>query len=190
MFQLPPCWRVNHLNSGVLPGVHVAFAENDTMVPTGCGDAGFAPSDTDGQRAGGLTARAAFTRPRSQNVPVPATPSAVSLMRFTTAEALVPHSLVHTSAARPATCGAAIDVPLMRTYPPMKSVDRMPLPPPSEPPGAATSTHVPYVEKLERASFESVLATDSTLAQLAGECRFDVPSLPAATTTTTFRAEA
>src|SRR5579859_382897 len=43
--------------------------------------------------------------------------SAVDVNRLTTASLLVPYGLAHTSAAVPATCGEAIDVPLSAPYP-------------------------------------------------------------------------
>ena len=62
---------------------------------------------------------------------------------------------------------------------------RIKLPAASWPPGAATDTRVPKFEKLERASFASVLATDIACAQLAGVTVASTPWLPAGTTTTT-----
>src|SRR4051794_31428601 len=58
-----------------------------------------------------VTAAAALIRPNVQNVPVPAILSAVPVIRSTTAWLLVPNSVAQTSAARPATCGVACDVP-------------------------------------------------------------------------------
>src|SRR5437879_3312451 len=86
------------------------------------------------------TALRALTRPWRQSVPVPAIGSAVPVMRSMTACAEVMAQLVLTSAARPATRGAAIEVPLFVTKPPVFEVDRTLVP------GAARSTHRPRVE--------------------------------------------
>jgi hypothetical protein len=57
-------------------------------------------------------------------------------------------------------------------------------------PGAATDTHEPQLEKVAFASDESVAATGRTPIQSAGMSGVEVPSLPAAATTTTFLPEA
>jgi hypothetical protein len=106
--------------------------------------------------AGKHTALNALTRPNCQSEPVPAIGSAVPVMRLTTSDDVVNRQLACTSAARPATCGVAIEVPLQlakapimppwQALPPGTAVDQMAVP------GAATSTHVPKFEVVLRAS--------------------------------------
>src|SRR4051794_23594435 len=104
-------------------------------------------------------------------------------MRETICDAFVRLQLDPTSAASPLTCGAAIDVPvhfanaptmsLWHLAAPGTAVDQM------STPGAATSTHVPCGEVGQRASLESVLATETTFGHAAGHNCLMSPSLPA-----------
>mmetsp|Transcript_31031 Transcript_31031/g.84128 ORF Transcript_31031/g.84128 Transcript_31031/m.84128 type:complete len:252 (-) Transcript_31031:236-991(-) len=90
------------------------------------------------------------------------------------------------SAAMPATCGQAIEVPLMWRDPVLLSccADSMYVP------GAKMSTHSPSLLYQERVSVLAVAATVMALPTKAGEClqasgQSVDPSLPAATTTVT-----
>ena len=74
------------------------------------------------------TARAALMRPYCQRVPVPDIASALAVIRSTTCCGVVAPEIVQTSAARPATCGAAIEVPLRSLNPVPGTDDRIPSP--------------------------------------------------------------
>src|SRR5215207_2992515 len=85
-----------------------------------------------------------------------------------------------TSAASPATIGAAIDVPLHVPYRPLGIVLKI------ASPGAATRTHEPSLEKAARLSSTVEAATEispSTFSA-AGYCRVVSAPFPAAATTT------
>ena len=87
-----------------------------------------------------------------------------------------------TMAAAPATCGAAIDVPLRvrMMVSPVCDAEAMPTP------GAKRSRHEPQFEKEARASFDPVAPTVSALGSLAGDAlQASAFELPAATTNTT-----
>src|SRR5439155_17840095 len=111
-----------------------------------------------GGGGGGLTAPRASTRPYVQYEPVPGIASAVLVMRETTPLFVVALD-VQTRAARPETCGAAIEVPLKDAYEPVYSEERM------STPGAATSTAGPQFENEARLSALSVAATERVFAQ-------------------------
>src|SRR5215216_2464608 len=85
-----------------------------------------------------------------------------------------------TSAASPATIGAAIDVPLHVPYRPPGTVLRIACP------GAATWTHEPLLEKEASLSSEVDAATamSPSTFSAAGYCLVSSPPLPAAATTT------
>src|SRR6185369_13516091 len=87
-----------------------------------------------------------------------------------------------TSAASPATNGAAIDVPLHVAYKPLGTVLRIPWP------GAATWTHEPLLEKEASLSAEVVAATaiSPSTFSAAGYCLMSLPPFPAAATTTRY----
>src|SRR4051794_4160735 len=101
-----------------------------------------------------------FTRPKPKLGSRPAAPlsstDASSLER--TCAAVKPGFLPQISAATPATCGVAIDVPENETYPPPRLVERM------FTPGAAISTSLLAFENDARASRLSVAATLTTSA--------------------------
>ena len=67
------------------------------------------------------------------------------------------------AAAAPATCGAAIDVPLMVLVVPLSQVDLIACP------GANKSTHDPILEKMARVSAEVVAPTVIASGTRAGE---------------------
>ena len=67
------------------------------------------------------------------------------------------------AAAAPATCGAAIDVPLMVLVVPLSQVDLIACP------GANISTHDPILEKMARVSAEVVAPTVIASGTRAGE---------------------
>ena len=100
--------------------------------------------------------------------------STVERMRALISAAVSCGSWAATSATRPVTCGAAIEVPVLGPYPPPGFVLRMSVP------GAATSTLCgPQFEppldgeaKSASSSFGSVAATEITLSRskLAGQC--------------------
>src|SRR6185295_13032192 len=86
------------------------------------------------------------------------------------------------TAAAPATCGVAIDVPdsVLVAVEPVYQSETMPEP------GANTSTQVPTLEYEARASVRSLAATVSAAAARAGDCvHASTLSLPAATETVT-----
>src|SRR5919106_1176874 len=88
--------------------------------------------------------------------------------------------VARTSAASPATIGAAIDVPLHVAYRLSGTVLRI------FSPGAATWTHEPLLEKDARAStlVDAATAIRPSTFSAAGYCLVVSPSLPAAATTT------
>src|SRR3954454_14318981 len=87
------------------------------------------------------------------------------------------------SAATPATCGVAIDVPDSVVYDEFDEsyVDS------TFTPAAAISTSLLALEKEARASLASVAATDTTSGYAAGELSVASPSLPAAAMTSDVR---
>src|SRR3954453_17009909 len=84
------------------------------------------------------------------------------------------------SAATPATCGVAIDVPDSDVY----DVFDESYVESTFTPGAAISTSLLALENEARASLESVAATETTSAYAAGYSSVESPSLPAAAMTT------
>src|SRR5262245_19323305 len=87
------------------------------------------------------------------------------------------------SASAPATCGEAMDVPLMVVVLPFFEVES------TLTPGADRSISVPTLLQEALTLFESCAATVSTDGSLAGEWSFASPlSLPAATATATLAA--
>ena len=72
-------------------------------------------------------------------------------------------SFCNSKAATPATCGLAMEVPLMVLEPPLNQVDVM------LEPGPKMSTQEPKLEKPERASLMVVEPTVMALAARAGE---------------------
>ena len=107
-----------------------ATVDPSTIVPSGTEISTCGASVTDAP-----TAAAASTRPPDAETSARRESATdVSMSRSLTATAVRLGSTERMRAAIPATCGVAIDVPLIEEYPPPRTVERIP------DPGAATST--------------------------------------------------
>src|SRR5262245_29901811 len=102
-----------------------------------------------------------FNRPPVTVLPANELIGSTLFMRFAFSWAVLNVRLDSTNAAAPETCGVAIEVPLKKAKPPLRTVERMLVP------GAPRSTVVaPKLEKEDFASRLSVAATDNTFVAL------------------------
>ena len=117
-------------------------------------------------------ARGGVPEPASRNnnkfgEPVPILESLFELVdasrTLLTTEAVWVRSLPQIAATAPATCGAAIEVPLIVLVPPFFHVEVI------EAPGANKSTHVPVFEKVARVSDDVDAPTVIAFGTRAGE---------------------
>src|SRR5262245_24412291 len=102
-----------------------------------------------------------FNRPPVTVLPASEAIGLTLFMRFAFRAAVFRLHLESTSAAAPATCGVAIEVPLKLAKPPLRTVETMAVP------GAPRSTLVaPKLEKEDLLSLLSVAATANTFGAL------------------------
>ena len=126
-----------------------------------------------GKQVAGPTAAAAFSRPNAQRVAVPAIGSARDVSRSTTAWLDVPNAVDQTSAATPAACGVAGEVPVTGEYVPMKSVERMLTPAQPDHTGTEVRERRAGIILIERRDRQDMIAVpgDSAPASPTLSCR-------------------